>query len=247
MAKNRVIPFGYCMKNGEITVNFTESKAVIKIFEEYLGGSSLMQIAKLMETEKIRYSEGSDRWNKNMVKRIIENEKYLGTNKYPQIISEKFFNQANEKRASKATSVCVISEDLQEIRSRTYCLECSHRLSRIGGNYHCAKWDCRNPDCYRLEYQLTDQMIIGAVLTTLNTVIANPSLIESNSEISVYSPTADVIRKQNVDERIDGLLKLLTLLQMILTILSHFHLLLRNHENQCHTGFKRCEQTIILV
>ena len=197
MAKNRVIPFGYCMKNGEITVNFTESKAVIKIFEEYLGGSSLMQIAKLMETEKIRYSEGSDRWNKNMVKRIIENEKYLGTNKYPQIISEKFFNQANEKRASKATSVCVISEDLQEIRSRTYCLECSHRLSRIGGNYHCAKWDCRNPDCYRLEYQLTDQMIIGAVLTTLNTVIANPSLIESNSEISVYSPTADVIRKQN--------------------------------------------------
>lgn len=31
----------------------------------------------------------------------------------------------------------------------------------------------------------------------MNTVIANPSLIESNSEISVYSPTADVIRKQN--------------------------------------------------
>lgn len=34
-------------------------------------------------------------------------------------------------------------------------------------------------------------------MTVLNTVIANPSLIESNSEISVYSPTADVIRKQN--------------------------------------------------
>ncbi len=197
MAKNRVIPFGYGMKNGEITVDFTECKALIKIFEEYLGGSSLMQIAKLMETEKIRYSEGSDRWNKNMVKRIIENEKYLGTNKYPQIISEKFFNQANEKRASKATSVCMISEDLQEIRNRTYCLECGHRLSRIGGNCRYAKWNCRNPDCYRLEYQLTDQMIIGAVLTVLNTVIANPSLIESNSEISVYSPTADVICKQN--------------------------------------------------
>lgn len=197
MAKNRVIPFGYCMRNGEITVDFTESKAVIKIFEEYLGGSSLMQIAKLMESEKIRYSECSNRWNKNMVKRIIENEKYLGTDKYPQIISEKFFTQANEKRASKATSVCVISEDLQEIRNRTYCLECGHRLSRIGGNCRYAKWDCRNPDCFRFEYQLTDQMIIGAVLTVMNTVIANPSLIESNSEISVYSPTADVIRKQN--------------------------------------------------
>lgn len=40
-------------------------------------------------------------------------------------------------------------------------------------------------------------MIIGAVLTVMNTTIANPNLIESNGEISVYSPTADVIRKQN--------------------------------------------------
>ena len=197
MAKNRVIPFGYCMKNGKITVDFTESKVVIRIFEEYLNGSSLQQIAKLMASEKIKYSEGSDRWNKNIIKRIIENEKYLGTDKYPQIISEKFFNQANEKRASNATSVCVISEDLQEIRNRTYCLECGHRLSRIGGNCRCAKWDCRNPDCFRFEYQLTDQMIIGAVLTVLNTVIANPNLIKSSSEISTYSSTADVIRKQN--------------------------------------------------
>ena len=197
MAKNRVIPFGYCMKNGEVTVDFTEAKAVMRIFEEYLNGSSLMQIAKLMESEKVQYSEDSGKWNKNMIKRIIENEKYLGNEKYPKIISEKFFDQANEKRVSKATSVRMISEYLQEIRSRTYCLECGHRLSRIGGNCRCAKWDCRNPNCYRFEYQLTDQMIIGAVLTVLNTVIANPNLIENSGKISVYSPTADVIRKQN--------------------------------------------------
>lgn len=197
MAKNRTIPFGYCMNNGEITVDFTESKAVIEIFEKYLNGSSLMQIARLMESEKIRYTADSDHWNKNMIKRIIENKKYLGSDKYPQIISEKLFTQANEKRAKKATSVCVIPEDLQEIRNRTYCSECGHKLSRIGGNSHSAKWDCRNPDCYRLEYQLTDQMIIGVLLTVLNTAIANPTLIENNGEISVYSPTADVIRKQN--------------------------------------------------
>lgn len=197
MPKNRVIPFGYCMKNGEITVDYTESKAVIEIFEKYLNGSSLMQIARLMESEKIRYTADSDHWNKNMIKRIIENERYLGNDKYPQIISEIFFTQANEKRISKATSVSVIPEDLQEIRNRTYCSECGHKLSRIGGNCHHEKWDCRNPDCYRFEYQLTDQMIIGAVLTVLNTAIANPNLIENNGEISVYSPTADVIRKQN--------------------------------------------------
>ena len=205
MPKNRVIPFGYCMRNGEITVDFNESKAVARIFEEYLNGSSLQQIAKLMESEKVQYSEISDRWNKNMVKRIIENEKYLGNEKYPQIIGEKFFTQANEKRMLKATSVCVIPEDLQEIRNRTYCLECGHRLSRIGGSSRYEKWDCRNPDCYRFEYQLTDQMIIGVVLTVLNAAIANLNLIENNGEISTYSPTADIIRKQNeINQMLDS-------------------------------------------
>ncbi len=197
MAKNRTIPFGYCMRNGKIITESTESKAVVRIFEEYLNGSSLMQIAKLMESKKIRYTANSEHWNKNMVKRIIENEKYLGNGKYPQIIDEETFKIANKKRVQKATSVCVISEDLQEIRNRTYCSECGHRLSRIGGNCRCEKWDCRNPDCYRFEYQLTDQMIIGVVLTVLNAAIANPNLLETDGEISAYSPTADVIRKQN--------------------------------------------------
>ena len=60
------------MKNAEITTNPKEVYAVVTIFDEYLKGKSLLEIAKLMETEKIRYSEYSDYWNKNMVKRIID-------------------------------------------------------------------------------------------------------------------------------------------------------------------------------
>lgn len=197
MPKNRTIPFGYCMKNGEITTNPKEVYAVATIFSEYLNGSSLHQIAKLMESEKIRYTEDSEHWNKNMVKRIIQNEKYLGTDKYSQLIAEDIFRLANEKRVRKSTTLNLISDDLQAIRNVTYCTECGCRLSRIGGNSKYEKWDCRNPDCYKFEYQLTDQMIIGAVLTVLNSAIANPSLIESGGEISIYSPTADIVRQQN--------------------------------------------------
>ena len=150
-----------------------------------------------MEFEKIQYTADSTHWNKNMVKRIIENEKYLGTEKYPKIIDDDIFKQANEKRVRKATTLNLIPDDLQEIRKRTYCAECGYRLSRIGGNSKYEHWDCRNPDCYKLEYRLTDQMIIGAVLNVLNSAIANPSLLESGGEISTYSPNADVIRKQN--------------------------------------------------
>lgn len=197
MAKNRTIPFGYCMKNGEITTEPKEVYAVVTIFDEYLEGRSLSEIAKLMQTEKIRYNAVSDKWNKNMVKRIIENDKYLGNDTYPQLITEDIFKRANEKRVKKSTTINLISDDLQKIRNRTYCTECGHRLSRIGGNSKYEHWDCRNPDCYKLEYRLTDQMIIGAVLTVLNSAIANPSLLESGGEISTYSPTADIVCKQN--------------------------------------------------
>lgn len=197
MAKNRTIPFGYCMKNGEIHVNAKEAKAIEEIFSLYLDGNSLIAIADKMSRKGASYNGVNNVWNKNMIKRIIENEKYLGTEKYPKIISEDFFNQANEKRKLKATSVCMIPEELQEIRSRTYCAECGHKLSRIGGNSKYERWDCRNPDCCKLEYRLTDQMIIGAVLTVLNTVISNPDLLKRDCEISKYSPTADVIRQQN--------------------------------------------------
>lgn len=197
MPKNRTIPFGYCMKNGEITTEPKEVYAVVAIFDEYLKGRSLSEIAKLMQSEKIRYNADSDKWNKNMVKRIIENEKYLGTDKYPQIIDDDTFRLANKKRIRKATTLNLISADLREIRNRTYCAECGHKLSRIGGNSKYEHWDCKNHDCYKLEYRITDQMIIGAVLNVINSAIANPSLLESGGEISTYSPTADVIRKQN--------------------------------------------------
>ena len=206
MARNRVIPFGYCMKNGEITTEPKEVYAVEEIFREYLNGSSFLQIAKLMESEKIRYSEDSDRWNKNMVKRIIENEKYLGTDKYPQIIDEDIFKRANEKRVQKATTLNLVCDDLQEIRKVTYCLECGEKLFRRTNGKGREYWNCGNPDCFKYEYRLTDQMIIGAVLTVLNTAIANPSLIENSGEISVYSPTVDVIRKQNeINQMTDSL------------------------------------------
>ena len=197
MARNRVIPFGYCMKNGEITTEPKEVYAVAEIFREYLNGSSLLQIAKLMESENIRYTEDSDHWNKNMVKRIIENEKHLGTDKYPQIIDEDIFNQANEKRIRKANTLNLVCDDLQEIRKVTYCLECGEKLFRKTNGKGREYWNCENPDCFKFEYRMTDQMIMGAVITVLNSAAANPSLIECGGEVSTYSPTSDIVSQQN--------------------------------------------------
>ncbi len=45
MAKNRKIPFGYMMQDGRITTNPKEVLAVITIFQSYLNGESLVNIA----------------------------------------------------------------------------------------------------------------------------------------------------------------------------------------------------------
>ena len=202
MKKNRNIPFGYTMQKGEIIAEPTESQAVKDIFKLYLNGKSMSEIARQMSINQISYNGITFDWNKNMVKRVLENEKYLGKDGYPVLIDNETFNHANARKKSKATSVNEISEELQIIRSLTYCKECGHRLSRIGGNTQTDKWDCRNPECSRFNYRLTDNMIKDILLHILNSVIANPDLLDTDSEISGYTPNIKVKYQQNEINRL---------------------------------------------
>ena len=202
MKKNRNIPFGYTMQKGEIIAEPTESQAVKDIFKLYLDGKSMSEIARQMSISQISYNGITFDWNKNMVKRILENEKYLGKDGYPALIDNETFNRANARKKSRATSVNEISEELQIIRSLTYCKECGHRLSRIGGNTQTDKWDCRNPECSRFNYRLTDNMIKDILLHILNAVIANPDLLDTDSEISAYTTNIKVKCQQNEINRL---------------------------------------------
>ena len=197
MAKNRTIPFGYTMMCGRIVIKPYEANAVVRIFSEYINGMSLLNIARLMEQQNIRYTEYSARWNKNMVKRIIENEKYVGAMDYPQIIDADTFCKANMQKSVRCTVTSNIPDDICEIRERTYCAECGHRLIRKGGNGRYERWDCSNPDCRPLSYRLTDNMLKGAVVLALNTVTANPEMLDSTLKVSSYSPTAEIRRQEN--------------------------------------------------
>ena len=190
------------MQKGEIIAEPTESQAVKDIFKLYLDGKSMSEIARQMSISQISYNGITFDWNKNMVKRILENEKYLGKDGYPALIDNETFNRANARKKSRATSVNEISEELQIIRSLTYCKECGHRLSRIGGNTQTDKWDCRNPECSRFNYRLTDNMIKDILFHILNTVIANPDLLDTDSEISGYTPDIKVKCQQNEINRL---------------------------------------------
>ena len=162
-----------------------------------MAGKSLNAIAKSMG---VPYSEGAV-WNKNMVKRVLENEKYLGNETYPQLMSEDVFRAVNERKSAKATSLCIVPDELQEVRRLTVCKGCGKRLFRTKAEL----WDCRNKDCHPYLFKLTDEMLTGAVLNILNTVIANPTLIETTAVASKYIPTSEILCKQaEIDRAIDN-------------------------------------------
>ncbi|MDE5885388.1 MAG: recombinase family protein [Oscillospiraceae bacterium] len=191
---NRRIVFGYSMENGRITVNPSEVLAVLTIFSQYLAGESMKSIASQM---KVPYRDDATIWNKNMVKRILENEKYLGKDGFPQLISEEIFQAVNQKRVKKATSLCVIPRELQEIRNLTFCKECGRKLFRKGGNTRSERWDCYNPECSQFDFRLTDHMLTGAVLNILNMVITNQNLLQIHENVINYVPDSNVIRLKN--------------------------------------------------
>ena len=135
--------------------------------------------------------------------KIVQNKLHYAISGYTA--AELIFKRANEKRERKATTLNLIADDLREIRKVTYCAECGGKAYRKTNGKGREYWNCENPDCFKFEYRMTDQMILGAVITVLNSAAANPSLIECGGEVSTYVPTADVIRQQNeVNQMIDS-------------------------------------------
>lgn len=100
MLKNRNIPFGYCMVNGKYVLNISEAEAIRKIYSDYISGKSVRSIAAEMQ---IPYNECKAVWNKNMVYRVLENNKYVGKNGYPQIVTAENFEQAARIKAERNT------------------------------------------------------------------------------------------------------------------------------------------------
>ncbi len=199
MSKNRKIPFGYCMKNGEITTAPNEAFAVGKIFDSYVSGKSLLEIAKEMQNGNIPYDPDDDRpWNKNMVKRILENEKYLGDESYPQIVSEKIFRSANERKKKTANNLCVVPEDMKSLRSLVVCKQCGKRLFRNQNG----TWSCKAYRCSEYGYMVSDNTITSAVMNILNLAIADVSLLKVEGELSVYSPDGNISRQLNEINRL---------------------------------------------
>jgi hypothetical protein len=98
---NRKLPFGYRMELGQMVLHPEESPLVRQIFENYAAGASYKELAAALAEQGVLYDAGRA-WNKNMVARILEDDRYLGRRGFPALVTEELFHASAAKRTAKA-------------------------------------------------------------------------------------------------------------------------------------------------
>ena len=96
----RKLPFGYRMTFGIVEIHPEESDLVQRIFAAYSMGVSLKEIADELRDQDIPYDIGRI-WNKNMVSRILADDRYLGKKGYARLIDEQLYLRVSEVRGAK--------------------------------------------------------------------------------------------------------------------------------------------------
>ena len=187
--KIRNIPFGYQFENGKIISHPVESQIVSNIYENYLQGSSLLQIAKKLNACGAEYMPGVTGWNKARLKRIVEDVRYLGNETYPPIIDTDAFDKAQKVKAERNTQKAVDrGAVIFQMTALVVCGECGHSMRRMHDSRTSfgEKWVCQ--DC-GTTIKIVDEKLLAAVTACLNMAIADTRLIDvplKHKEPSAY-------------------------------------------------------------
>ena len=176
MAWQRTIPFGYQMWQGKIICEQSESGAVKNIFSLYLAGESLKRIAEIMSESGIRYHRHTEQWNKNMVKRVLENAHYLGDEDYPRIINNNDFLAVRLQKADRNT-YAPCRQEIGGITEKAVCAACGAVMRRDTRNRGRARWKCQNTGCGKI-VPFTDGAMEAAVSRCLDSLEKAPYLLE---------------------------------------------------------------------
>jgi site-specific DNA recombinase len=175
--KNRQLSFGYAVLQGQIVTIPSEAEAVRFIFDAYLQGASYTTITRMMSQKNLPYHEGKSVWNKNMVKRVLENKRYLGTDRYPFIISSAIFAEAERIKAGKCLGAKKEPVCVKTVRKSAICGVCGRPLHRNTKRHGVERWYCETEGC-NLSPGITDTILVDQVVSLLSYVGQNPWEIE---------------------------------------------------------------------
>ncbi len=197
---NRFITYGYCLDKGQLIVSDNEAKVVRYIFNQYADGISLRTLVEKLNEDKIEYSEGKCEWNKRRISRILRNEKYIGADNHPSIISSDIFQKANQLIILKGYRKKPCAPEIEYLKKIVYCGQCGKLLHRRSMWDTREKWIC-HLDCKCKRY-IADEDIIAALSNAIEKIKDNPQILSRDEEENSYFRTNEIMRYSNEISRI---------------------------------------------
>lgn len=209
MLKNRYIPYGYTMENGDIVIEQNEAKTIRYIFETYIAGATLKDIADRLTAQQVVYSEKKTEWNKARVMRILDNVKYLGDETFPQIIDERLFAEASrQKTARQKTTPADSEQEIHVLKGYIVCGKCGCVMKRRVEKKckYKERWYCSNPECDN-NVHIRDTVILKKVQTlTMRMVEGNYSpeerkmpTTDTSDTLRIKSELEDELSRPNIN------------------------------------------------
>lgn len=184
--KNRKIPFGYRYENGRVAIQQSEAEVLNRIYDAYCAGSSLLTIAGELNNQDVEYMPGVTGWNKARLKRLIEDERYLGNDTYPALIEHDVFAQVQAIKEKKSTQTMVDrNAPVFQITVPVICPICGRAMKRRN-DCRCTqahRWVCTNPECGIL-IPKDDSELLSSITELLNMLITQPEMIEIPEDIT---------------------------------------------------------------
>lgn len=196
--KNRNIPFGYRFKNGKIIISADEHTTLQRICSEYLAGRSLLQIANGLQTDKVEFAPGITTWDKARIMRIVDDDRYLGNETYPQLIDEATLERMRSRKSSRNTQSSTDRQyGIYRLKVPVICLACGEAmLRRQDARCKCIqKWGCSQCGT---QIEKADAVLMEEITELLNTLICNPDMIYSQQ----HSRKEPSIEQQRLDNEI---------------------------------------------
>lgn len=191
----RRILYGYQKEQFCFSIMPSEAETVKEIFDRYISGETLLQIANDLTKRQIMYYKDRSNWSKQAVRRIIENKHYCGDMEYPGIISCDMYQKANSLRLDKGGTREKDSEEIAWLKNHSFCEQSGVKLPRRSHHGKAiGKWGygCE----WKFDIYLDDAHYFEKIIKALNKVIANPVLLTIEKNTFTYEPTLDIIREE---------------------------------------------------
>lgn len=162
---NRKLPFGYRMEGGQVRIVEAEVEIVEMVFACYAKGASYETLVKSLNKGTIPYAP-SRPWNKNMVARILQDERYLGDDVYPPLVTAEQFTRAEPDHAGS-----LACPQVKDIRILIRCPACGGAVRRERKN----GWRC--PNCMTASAKTNDRRLLEDVESLLRWLQDHPEAV----------------------------------------------------------------------